>query len=136
VSFDGTYHDADDAVLLPKPARQTPIMIGSNGPRMLSIALPHVQAWNTWWDDYGNTPEGLAALIERIGIPATVTRSACLLVQLDGMPVEREPTAPAVEQARLRGHIEELMEAGADEAIVVASPITERSIRALGELLV
>src|SRR3954462_15664319 len=60
VTLDGTFHKADDVVLLPKPARRTPLMIGSNGPRMLSIALPHVNAWNTWWDDYGNTPEGLA----------------------------------------------------------------------------
>ena len=56
VTLDGTYHSADDAVLLPKPARRTPMMIGSNGKRMLGIAAPHVQAWNTWWDDYHNEP--------------------------------------------------------------------------------
>jgi probable F420-dependent oxidoreductase len=135
-SFDGTYHRADDVVLLPKPARRTPIMIGSNGRRMLSIALPHVQAWNTWWDDYHNAPEGLSKLIAEIGIPDTVTRSACMLVQLDGMPVERRPDGmAAVEQGRFAEHIQELGEAGADEVIVVASPITERSIRTLGELL-
>src|SRR3954466_7598732 len=136
VSLGGTYHSADDVVLLPKPARRTPIMIGSNGKRMLSIALPHVQAWNTWWDDYGNEPEGLAKLIEAIGIPSTVTRSACMLVQLDGLPVERRPEGmDAVEQSRFAEHIRELGEAGADEVIVVASPITERAIRTLGRLL-
>jgi probable F420-dependent oxidoreductase len=137
VSLDGTYHRADDAVLLPKPARPTPIMIGSNGPRMLAIALPHAQAWNTWWEDYGNTPEGLAALIERIGIPKTTTRSACMFVQFDGAPVERRPPdgMAAVEPRRVAEHIRELQEAGADEVIVVASPITERSIRTLGEQL-
>jgi alkanesulfonate monooxygenase SsuD/methylene tetrahydromethanopterin reductase-like flavin-dependent oxidoreductase (luciferase family) len=136
VTLDGTYHRADDVVLLPPPNRQTPIMLGSNGRRMLSIALPHVQAWNTWWDDYHNAPEGLAKLIEQIGIPETVTRSACMLVQLDGLPVERRPEGmDAVEQARFAAHIQELGEAGADEVIVVASPITERAIRTLGELL-
>src|SRR3954453_8580244 len=40
VTLQGTYHSVDDVVLLPRPARQTPIMIGSNGKRMLSIALP------------------------------------------------------------------------------------------------
>src|SRR3954469_12726997 len=136
VTLDGTYHRADDAVLLPKPARRTPIMIGSNGKRMLSIALPHVQAWNTWWDDYHNDPEGLAKLIEEIGIPKTVSRSVCMLVQLDGMPVERRPEGmKAVEQSRFAEHIRELGEAGADEVIVVASPITERAIRTLGRLL-
>jgi probable F420-dependent oxidoreductase len=135
VTYSGAYHSADDAVLLPKPARQVPVMIGSNGPRMLSIALPHAQAWNTWFEDYGNTPEGFAALRERIGIPDSVTRSACMLVQLDGMPAEREPAARPVEQSRFAAHIRELEEAGADEVIVVASPITERSIRVLGEAL-
>jgi alkanesulfonate monooxygenase SsuD/methylene tetrahydromethanopterin reductase-like flavin-dependent oxidoreductase (luciferase family) len=136
VTLDGTHHRADDVVLLPKPARRTPIMIGSNGRRMLGIALPHVQAWNTWWDDYYNAPEGLSKLIADIGIPDTVTRSACMLVQLDGMPVERRPDGmAAVEQGRFAEHIKELGEAGADEVIVVASPITERSIRTLGELL-
>ena len=136
VTVDGTYHRADDVVLLPEPARRTPIMIGSNGKRMLSIALPHAQAWNTWWDDYHNEPEGLAKLIEEIGIPETVSRSACMLVQLDGLPVERRPEGmAAVEQSRFAEHIRELGEAGADEVIVVASPITERTIRTLGELL-
>jgi hypothetical protein len=111
-------------------------MIGSNGKRTLGITLPHVQAWNTWWDDYGNSPEGLAKLIEEIGIPTTVSRSVCMLVQLDGLPVERSPEGmDAVEQARFAAHIAELGEAGADEVIVVASPISERSIRTLGELL-
>ena len=136
VTLDGAFHTVDDVVLLPEPARRTPIMIGSNGKRMLSIALPHVQAWNTWWDDYHNAPEGLAKLIEEIGIPRETTRSACMLVQLDGMPVERRPDGMhAVEQSRFAEHIQELGEAGADEVIVVASPISERSIRTLGELL-
>src|SRR4051812_16119459 len=136
VTLDGTYHRADDVVLLPKPARRTPIMIGSNGKRMLGITLPHVQAWNTWWDDFHNSPEGLEKLIAEIGIPDTVSRSACMLVQLDGQPVERTPEGmDAVEQSRFAEHIKELGEAGADEVIVVASPITERSIRTLGDLL-
>jgi probable F420-dependent oxidoreductase len=133
VTVDGAFHAAHDAVLLPRPARRVPIMIGSNGPRMLGIALPHADAWNTWWEDYGNTPEGFAALHERLGI--TVTRSACMLVQFDGGPVERAPTVPPVEQRRFAEHLGELGEAGADEVIVIASPITERSIRALGEQL-
>jgi probable F420-dependent oxidoreductase len=134
VTLDGAFHAVDDAVLLPTPARRVPLMIGSNGPRMLSIALPHVDAWNTWYEDYGNTPEGLAELIERIGIPPSVTRSACVLVQLDG-PVEREPKAPPVAPADLPAHIRALGEAGADEVIVVASPINGESIRTLGDRL-
>jgi alkanesulfonate monooxygenase SsuD/methylene tetrahydromethanopterin reductase-like flavin-dependent oxidoreductase (luciferase family) len=39
-TLDGRYWQADDAVLLPRPAQRVPLMIGSNGPRMLGIALP------------------------------------------------------------------------------------------------
>ncbi len=131
VTLEGEFHRADDAILLPPPARRVPLMIGSNGPRMLSIALEHVDAWNTWYADYGNTPEGFAELVARIGIPPEVTRSACVLVQLDG-PVERKPLAPPVAPEDLPAHVRALGEAGADEVIVVASPIDERSIRWLG----
>ena len=37
-----------------------PLLIGSNGPRMLRITLPHVDAWNTWYADTDNTPAGVA----------------------------------------------------------------------------
>jgi alkanesulfonate monooxygenase SsuD/methylene tetrahydromethanopterin reductase-like flavin-dependent oxidoreductase (luciferase family) len=135
VTLDGTYHRADDVVLLPAPARRTPIMIGSNGRRTLGFTLPHVQAWNTWWDDYHNTPEGLAKLIAEIGIPRETTRSVCALVALDGAGERDHHGVRAIEPARLAAHIAELGEAGADEVIVVADPITERSVRELGALL-
>jgi probable F420-dependent oxidoreductase len=132
VTFHGQFHAADRVRLLPPPARRVPLMIGSNGPRMLAATLEHVDAWNTWWLDYGNTPEGFAALVERTGVPPGVTRSACVLVRADG-PAERPEPVPAVAGARIAAHIRELGEAGADEVILVASPITERSVRALGE---
>jgi len=133
VTVQGRFHSADDVVLLPAPTRRVPLMIGSNGPRMLSIAAEHCQAWNTWWLDYGNTPEGFAALQARI--PRHLERSACMLVQFPGEAVEREPAVPAVAPADVADHIAALGEAGADEVIIVASPITERSIRALGDRL-
>jgi probable F420-dependent oxidoreductase len=139
VTLDGAYVRADDAVLLPPPARRVPLMVGSNGPRMLSLTLPHVDAWNTWWDDYGNDAEGFAALNDRISAacrdagrdPATLARSACVLVAIGGGAGER-PAAGAVPAAALPAHLRELADAGADEAILVVDPITERSIRELG----
>ena len=143
VTLAGRFWRADDAVLLPRPARRVPLMIGSNGPRVLGIALPHVDAWNTWYEDYGNAADGFAALNERISAaardagraPAEVERSACVLVALAGGG-ERPATAAALGGApgRLAAHLGELAEAGADEAILVADPIDERSIRELAEL--
>src|SRR4051794_184063 len=42
VTLDGRWWSADEALVLPMPAERVPLMIGSNGPRMLAIALPHV----------------------------------------------------------------------------------------------
>src|SRR3954451_20054007 len=92
VTLGGEYHSADDVVLLPKPHRRIPVMIGSNGPRMLSIAAPHSQVWNTWYRDFGNTAEGCAD--PQGTTPPQLERSACLLVQFEGRPVEREPEVP------------------------------------------
>ena len=144
VDAHGRFHDAEDLVLLPPPSRRVPIVIGSNGPRMLGIALPHADAWNTWYDDYGNTVEGFAALNSRISDaaqeagrnPGEVERSACVLVALEGAGErEPDPDAPAVAPQDLAEHLQGLSEAGADEAIIVADPITERSIERLGEAL-
>ncbi len=147
VTFHGRYWQVEDAVLFPKPARRPPLMVGSTGNRMLSIALPHVEVWNTWFDAYGNTPEGFTALnakvtdaAERSGRPATeIERSACVLVVLDRdageRPDEEGVTPLQGTPAAIPSGLRDLADAGADEAILVVSPITERSIRALGEVL-
>ncbi len=147
VTLHGSYHRVDDAVLLPTPARRPPLMIGSSGERLLSIALPHVDIWNTWFDWYGNTPEGFAARNAEIDEAATragrdpgqIQRSACVRVVLDRDADERPVDAvnPPLEgpAGRITDGLREMAEAGADEAILVVTPITERSIRELGDVL-
>ncbi|MBI5104832.1 MAG: LLM class flavin-dependent oxidoreductase [Solirubrobacterales bacterium] len=112
-----------------------------------AVLLPPADAWNTWYEDYGNTAEGFAALDERISAaardagrdPAEVARSACALVVLDRDAGERPITgaAPPIEGSpgAIASRIRELADAGADEVVLVASPITEASIRTLGEAL-
>jgi probable F420-dependent oxidoreductase len=136
----GRFHSAEDAVLLPPPARRVPLMIGSNGPRMLAATLPHVDSWNTWYASYGNTVEGFAELNAQISEaaelagrdPAEIERSACAYVVLDREAAEREmeAEAPPIEDG-VADHIRALGEAGADEVILVVGPCTEDSIRAL-----
>jgi probable F420-dependent oxidoreductase len=144
VTLAGDYETVTDAVLLPEPARRPPLMVGATGPRMLAASLPHVDAWNTWYDVYANTPAGFAELNRRVDEaaraagrdPAEVTRSACVLVVLDPVAGERPiPDGLAAVEGDVAAHLRELAEAGADEAILVVSPIDERSIRQLGETL-
>ena len=50
----------ENCVLHPWPSRPggPPIMIGSTSPRMLTLAAPHIDAWNLWYTLFGNTPDG------------------------------------------------------------------------------
>ena len=135
VSFDGRFQRVEDAVLMPRPARPVPMMIGTSGPRMLEITLPHVGAWNVWYSWYGNTAAGFAAL--GAGVGTAVRRSACVLVTVDGGAGERpfEADAPAVAPDDLAAHLRALADAGADEAILVLDPISEPSIRSVATAL-
>jgi alkanesulfonate monooxygenase SsuD/methylene tetrahydromethanopterin reductase-like flavin-dependent oxidoreductase (luciferase family) len=144
VTLRGQFHTVDDAVLLPRPPRRIPLLIGSNGARMLAIALPHVDAWNTWYSSYGNTVDGFVAMNADIDAaclragrkPREVGRSVCVLVAMAGGGDERRHDVPAVAVERLPSHLRALAAARADEAILVVDPITEESVRTLAPVIV
>ncbi len=107
--------------------------------------LPHVQVWNTWYTWYGNTAAGFRELNATIDgaaesagrEPRDIARSACVLVELEADAVRRPHDGDTV-PVSLEGVgslLDELADAGADEAILVLRPITEASIRKLGETL-
>src|SRR5947208_1694662 len=68
VDLAGRYHQAREALLLPPSARRggPPIMVGTVGPRMIHLAAAHADAWNAWFTWFGNRPEGLAPLREKV----------------------------------------------------------------------
>jgi probable F420-dependent oxidoreductase len=147
VTVNGRWHAVDDAVLLPVPAARPTLMVGSTGARVLAATLPHVDAWNTWFDWYGNSPEQFTAKQTEIDVaceragrdPATLQRSACVLVQLDPTTGER-PIDAGVTPLRgspsdIANGLREMAAAGADEVILVCDPITEASVRELGAAL-
>jgi probable F420-dependent oxidoreductase len=147
VTLEGRHWQVEDAVLIPAPATSPRLMIGSNGPRMLAITLPHVDAWNSWYEDFGNSADEFAKLNDRISDaaraagrdPAEIQRSACVLVVLDGADGGRQvtPEVPPLTGSprEIAASLHELGEAGADELILVVDPISERSIRRLGEVV-
>jgi alkanesulfonate monooxygenase SsuD/methylene tetrahydromethanopterin reductase-like flavin-dependent oxidoreductase (luciferase family) len=144
VTRKGEFHSVEDAVLLPPPRRRVPLMLGSNGARMLGIALPHVEAWNTWFSSYGNTIDGFANLRADIDAacvragrdPAELTHSACVLVGVGDRAGERPHDIPLVASKNLAAHLRQMAEAGADEAILVLDPIDERSTREVANVIV
>src|SRR5207342_757653 len=141
VTVRGRYHEVDDAVLLPPSARRPPLMVGGDGPRLLAATLPYVEAWNTWFNRFGNRPDGFPALNERVDQacaragrdPGTLVRSVCLLVEVEGGRGERRSDAmsPPIRDDQLAQMLGEFAEAGVDEAILVLDPINEHSIRSL-----
>jgi alkanesulfonate monooxygenase SsuD/methylene tetrahydromethanopterin reductase-like flavin-dependent oxidoreductase (luciferase family) len=147
VTLDGSHVQTQDAVLIPAPPAPPRLMIGSNGPRMLAISLPHVDVWNTWYADFGNSADRFAALSDRVSEaarlagrdPAEIERSACVYIALDDSDAGRATTseAPPLEGSpqQLASKLSDFAEAGADETILVVNPISERSIRELAPVL-
>ncbi len=153
IDFRGTYYEADRCVLHPRSPRPKgpPLMIGSIGDRMLDITLPHVDAWNMWWSQYGNTADGFSrekkrvdALIVSAGRPVgDVQATAAVYVRLEGGTgrqmgdyVEGEEIQPLVgSAAELADQLREFEAAGAAHVQLCVDPITRDSIEFLGDVL-
>lgn len=152
IDFHGEYYDADRCVLHPRFGRTgPPLMVGSIGARMLEITLPHVDSWNMWWSQYGNSAAGFRReklrvdqLIEGVGRPAdAVEATAAICVRLeDGVGRQMGDyddyntivplTGPADE---LADQLREFEAAGAAHVQLVVDPITRASIEWLGDVL-
>ena len=117
---------------------------------MLDITLPHVDSWNMWWSQYGNTAEGFRrekervdSLIEAHGRTGEVEATTAVLVQLDDgvgrvmgdyddfntvRPLTGSPSG-------LADQLREFEDAGAAHVQLVVDPITRHSIEWLGDVL-
>jgi alkanesulfonate monooxygenase SsuD/methylene tetrahydromethanopterin reductase-like flavin-dependent oxidoreductase (luciferase family) len=146
--FRGAYYEVADCVLDPGPVRPggPPLMLGSVSPRMMRIGLPHVDAWNVWWSDYGNDADEFAALrarvddaVERAGrARGDVDATAAVLVQLpegSGRLMGETYKGRAVRPVRvpdLGEHLRAMDDAGARHLQLVLDPITVESIETVG----
>ena len=152
IDFEGAYYTARDCEIQPRGPRPTgpPILLGSNGERMLAIGAPHIDAWNAWYSATGNRPEGVAALRTRVDAaalaagrdPAAIVRTAAVLVRLTGgrgrvQGDYAEPNEPAL--AGDPETIADALRAYAREGIahvqLVLDPITLASLEELAPTL-
>jgi alkanesulfonate monooxygenase SsuD/methylene tetrahydromethanopterin reductase-like flavin-dependent oxidoreductase (luciferase family) len=152
IDFDGEYYTLRDCELVP-PARPggIPLMIGSDGPRVLAATLPYVDGWNAWHAWYDNGPDGARQLLERIDAacvdvgrdPKTLDRSLAVFVRAPGgsygmrQGSPNRPSSFAVEgdQAAIAEHIIKLSALGVSHVQLVVDPITADSIGWLGGVL-
>jgi alkanesulfonate monooxygenase SsuD/methylene tetrahydromethanopterin reductase-like flavin-dependent oxidoreductase (luciferase family) len=151
IDFDGTWYQVRDCELAPRPRPGgPPLLVGSNGPRMLGATLPYVDAWNSWFADTDNSPEGARRLNASIDEqcravgrdPSEVERSVAVLVGLSGRLGRQQGDPELAATAPLTGTTEEIAaellayaDAGFDEVQLVLDPITEASIAELAPVL-
>ena len=149
--FRGTYYQVADCVLDPMPVRPggPPLMLGSVSPRMMSIGLPHVDAWTVWWSDYRNDVDGFAAVRARVDdalaragrSPGEVAATAAVFVHLPGGvgrlagETNDDPTIRPVPLSGLGDHLQAMARAGAAHLQLVLDPITVESIEAVGAVV-
>jgi probable F420-dependent oxidoreductase len=153
IDFEGTYYQARDCELLPRGPRAggPPLMIGSNGERMLRITAPYVDAWNSWYSDTRNAPSGVPALRDRVDNaargagrnPAEIERSVAVQVRMPGGKGRTMgSTDEAMAVAPLQGGPETMadeLRAYAREGIghvqLVIDPITRAAIEGFAPVL-
>ena len=143
VTFEGRYHRAIDATLLPRPIRDggPPILIAGKQPRMLDLVVRHADQWNAAW--FGH-PDQADELHIRLGNlrraleaadrdPATLDITVGIFVAFEGADADTPARA-------IRGSTEEVADALAAYAGVNAKhliahvfPPTPDSVRRLAE---
>ena len=153
IDYHGTFYDAEQCVLHPRSPRPggPPLMVGSIGDRMLDITLPHVDSWNMWWSQYGNTAAGFAheksrvdQLIQAAGRSINdVEATAAVHIRLaDGKgrlmgdyvgDADIEPLTGSPDE--LGSQLQEFESAGAAHIQLCVDPITRGSINWLGNVL-
>lgn len=151
-TYSGEFNRIDDCVIHPRGPRPAgpPILVGSNGPRMLRLTMDRADAWNTWWSDMGNSVAGFEQrsfevdrACEDVGRdPGEVERTCALLVQLDGGAGRRMGDYPGERPAPISGSASEIADriaafaaAGAAHVQLVLDPITEAGIETMGATL-
>jgi alkanesulfonate monooxygenase SsuD/methylene tetrahydromethanopterin reductase-like flavin-dependent oxidoreductase (luciferase family) len=152
IDFEGDFYTLRDCELIP-PARPggIPLMIGSEGPRVLRATLPYVDGWNAWHAWYDNSLEGAEVLLSRIDVacaeaervPSTLSRSLAVFVGApggesgvrQGSPDRKTSVAIEGDQEMIAEHLMGLAQLGVDEVQLVVDPITRESIEWLGEVL-
>jgi alkanesulfonate monooxygenase SsuD/methylene tetrahydromethanopterin reductase-like flavin-dependent oxidoreductase (luciferase family) len=145
----GEYHAVTDLPLLPPPHRPggPPLMVGSIGPRMLAITLPHVDAWNAWHAWFGNSLEGYLPLRDQIDAacrsvgrdPAEVERTLAVLVgfadavgrEAGGESEPESDPIPGDDPEALATTLRDFADAGVAHIQLVLDPITVNSISRL-----
>ena len=150
IDFEGNYYTHRDMELLPRARADMKILLGSNGPRMLRIGARHMDMWNSWFVWFGNRAEGLGGLIDELETaceevgrdPATIEKTAAVLVQTERGGGRRAGSEERPEAPPMRGSHEDIAEqlraferAGVSHLQLVIDPIDTQAVEELGDVI-
>ncbi len=151
IDFDGRFYKARDCEVLPRGPRPggPPLMIGSVGPRMLDITMPHADSWNVWFADTDNSPAGVPPLRELVDDacrragrdPGEVERTVAVQVRMPGgtgrLAGDGKRTPPSLEGSpeAMAHALREYAHEGIAHVQLVIDPITRDSIAAFAPVL-
>jgi len=150
IDFEGDYYTVRDCELAPRARPGIPLMVGSNGARMLEITLPHVAYWNTWHSSFGNDVAGLLPLLAQIQTacvaagraPGEVERTAAVYIQLPGgsgritgRGVIESDTARTGTREELAQLLRDYAAAGVGHVQLCLDPIDSSTVEEMGEVL-
>jgi len=137
----GRFYQVDEAVLLPPPDRQIPILVAANRPRMLGLTARYADAWHTAW--FGHPDDRLrrrladleTALDAEGRDPATLRRTIGVRCQERDATAsdEADDLACAATFDELPRMIDAYEALGFNDVIIGLEPMTERSLDRLGE---
>lgn len=145
IDFEGEFYSARNCELLPRGPRPgtMPIMIGSTGEKMLRITLPHVDLWNIWYADFGNSVDGLRPHLDKLDRicrevgrdPQEIGRTAAVLVTAPGgstrtvgAPQERRVPGLTGTPDEIADKLRAFFNAGIGHIQIVLDPITPEAI--------
>jgi alkanesulfonate monooxygenase SsuD/methylene tetrahydromethanopterin reductase-like flavin-dependent oxidoreductase (luciferase family) len=122
-NFKGAYERVDDCEIAPRGPRpgKIPLIVGTNGERLLRLAARQADGWNTTWISDPAEIRPLRAAVDAAceavrRDPATLIRSACIYVDLSDR-VRRFPRPDPVLPARSPEEAAELLHAYAAEGL-------------------
>lgn len=142
VTFQGRFHQVEDAVLIPAPPRpkrlpgRIPVLIAAKGERMLRLTARHADAWNMAW--FGLPTEraderlaGLRAACEAEGRdPSTIEVTVGVTVDTEaaagGRPGAGNALAPDMDE--IARAFDAWRDYGAGTVQVDLRPVSERTI--------
>lgn len=141
-NFQGHYYSTDHATMHPRGPRNgsMPIMVGTDGPRLLQLTAQYADIWNTTWtftaDETVGRLAALDAACEQVGRdPDSIGRSACIFVDVAGAKGVYTQYGISTPNPRSPEGVAELIGSyaavGMDHLMVWLDPYTEDAIEQL-----